>query len=722
MVKTKYKSGIALVSVLFIALAVMILALTFSRMVVSESQAAGSSRTINESLHLADGVSERARLKVFDDFKKSFLKVEKFLAVVEGNEQNARVTLRKGTVYTETIGETTGYWEIRRIQNDSESAWIEVAATAKNARGVQTVLRRIGMGKSNIFDLAMLSERTDCMYCHLRVRGDVGQLYHMRPGHGEEGGKGIGSGTTSRVYGNAYAARSVSNDNSDLNGDPKTINSAKFDDILTNYRGEKLPQDLDNDGIPDFPSFERQVAEASADGTLSGGIIYKQLKGSVLSSVPTTSNAATLDGVYDGNLYLEGKPGQPIKLSGDVYVTGDVIIKGEVEGQGAIYTGRNIYVAGNINYTNANADCWKESDPDVCAQQDIISAKDELRLAARGNLIIGDYTEKKADGTDKLWAEAQASMYFREQFSFNDSDTKYYDKVTGDELSCSTNSTPYTCKNADGQVINTYTAVPGVAAYDYSLKPGQIKPDGSFEAWLDDTTYQDILGRETRPYNTWRYGADGTRNQITLDTLKEQFAAYNVSDASLVPMLCTTRVECDNKRGLFEMKDLSNNVIGLVHWGKSGSDTGVETMRVMMNPRIDAEKQVTRIDAFLFANQRIAGKTFMAPTVINGGLIAKDIGVLAPGIRKEWWMNSSYDFLDTKVNNPTLDCTDRSSLTGHGLENVAFNPDADNCALTVNYDFRIRNGGFGFNLVGRNAGQTVGWQIAAKRSDHVTGP
>lgn len=519
----------------------------------------------------------------------------------------------------------------------------------------------------------------------------------------------------------------MSSDDTQLFGSDKKINGTEFTgDIASGYRGDKLPQDQNGDDIPDFPAIDRRVAEASADGSLSGGVIYKMNRGGKLVSVPSSSNQSTLNQTYDGNLVLIGTVDNPINLDKDVYVSGDVVIKGYVKGQGTIYAGRNVYLAGDINYADENSDCWKASEPDACARQDIENDKTELRLAARGNIVIGDYTEKNPDGTDKSWSGLQSADYYRSQFGFYGS-TKYYDKATGDELSCSAGDAGTTCHNVDGEVITNYKAVSSKDTYDYSLRPGQVKSDGSFEGWLDDGTYQAILGKETRPYNTWRYkitNANETRDTLTLDDLKAQFKDYtNIDDASLNAMVCAKDADGNGptcESGSYVITDTAGNEIGVVYWNDGNE------MRVIMNPPIAVDRQVTRVDAFLYANQRIAGKTFMAPMVINGGLIAKDIGILAPGVQyREWWMTNRYAFLDTdESGSDPLDCTDVAALDSlkYSLKDTAYEPDADNCALTINYDYRMRNGGLGFNLVEGSVGQTIGWQIAAKRSDHVTGP
>ena len=326
--------------------------------------------------------------------------------------------------------------------------YIDIAATAETGTGVQTVIRRINMGESPIFDLAMLSKKTDCIYCHLHVNGDVGSLGDLRPGWGEEGGSGVGSGGElggSLVNGDVFIAKEASKDDTDLSNDPAQINGAQFNgSVSENYAGNRLPKDNDGDNNPDFPVINREVAKTNAEGTLSGGKIYTVAFGATLASVPASGNQTVINKTFDGNVILEGTLDNPIVLDGDVYFEGDVIIKGYVKGRGGIYSGRNTYVAGNINYIDPPENCATKSNPDQCAENAIINKKDELRLAARGNVILGDYTEVNADGTQETWQEQQASEYFRSQFGLWD--MRCYDTQTSDELEFS--GTDY--KNIDG--------------------------------------------------------------------------------------------------------------------------------------------------------------------------------------------------------------------------------------------------------------------------------
>ena len=87
-----------------------------------------------------------------------------------------------------------------------------------------------------------------------------------------------------------------------------------------------------------------------------------------------------------GVLVLEGTPENPIVVKGPVVVESDVIIKGYVTGQGTIYSGRNVHIVGNIQYVNPPS--WSDKRPNSSN-----SSKDLLGLMAKGNIVMGDYTD-----------------------------------------------------------------------------------------------------------------------------------------------------------------------------------------------------------------------------------------------------------------------------------------------------------------------------------------
>lgn len=95
------------------------------------------------------------------------------------------------------------------------------------------------------------------------------------------------------------------------------------------------------------------------------------------------------NGADQGCLVLDGTS-RPLIIDGPVVVDGDVIIKGTVKGQGAIYSGRNIYIVGNITYSDEPT--WSKPDTTPTATVHQNENADMLGLAAKGNIVLGNYT------------------------------------------------------------------------------------------------------------------------------------------------------------------------------------------------------------------------------------------------------------------------------------------------------------------------------------------
>jgi hypothetical protein len=764
--KGKKTQGIALISVLFIAAIVLILASTFIFTIVREQQSNNAAKLVSDALQTADAISERGRLKTVATFHEALGQAPDFVREVYAllknqpslsRDADLRATIEASdimNVNSEDINGKSGRWtvtgatEFNATTQVEPDLYITVSATAETSTGVQTILRQINMGQSQIFDLAMLARNTDCIYCHLRVNGDVGSLgTTFQPGWDNKPGRTSGGDYGgSVVNGDLFLVGKAGTDDgdTDLDADPNTVNGARFTgEIEEDFDGEPLPQ---QDGVNAFPAIKRDLA-STAKGSISGGIIYTVASNETLSGVPTASSDASLEGAQSGNVVLVGTEEDPLVLDGDVYFEGDVVIKGVVQGRGAIYSGRNLYVAGNVEALDP-ANCKNASNKDSCARQAIRDNKDELRLGARGNIVLGDYTEINDQGETKNWQELQAADYFRSQFGFKNTstdpkDVKCYDKATGDELepTKAPDGAITSLKNIDGNEIATSvtdTAVVCVPekgnlnndAYSYSMRPGSIdETSGDFVPWLTDGLYQDILGTETRKYDTWRYDIADKSTVDTAEVLK-QFGKYNLSAASLDNILkAITGTGGKN----FDVTNADGQIIGIVDWD------GGQTIRVTIDEAFTYEKQITKVDAFLYSNQRIAGKTFSAPLVINGGMISEEIGILAPGLTKMpyWGDRARYDFFGDPTSSNPANRPDCSQSNAAFLENFvpgklpedvttadteqlsSFQPDSDDCALTVNYDHRLRNGGLGYNLVSAALGQTLTWQIGDKKSDQV---
>ncbi len=503
------QKGIALVTVLVAVVIVVTIFTILSASVLSELRNGRTVSVRDELAQSADGLSERARLQLVLNYRNLGIGVPAYLAQVAENPTTNTVDLGNGI---------TGRWRVLRVSPPgSDYGWIEVAATASRGSESQTVIRRVSFGQNDVFKLAMLSETTNCMYCHLRVNGDVGALFHHRPGWGVEGSSGHGSGGHeggSVIRGNLYAARTITNDDTPRNASGAltrgnysangtgTLNAYKINgslvtgDVEVNSTNSALPQDTDGDGIPDFPPIKRSVALASANGSLSGGVIVAIGAGQVLNATTlTTAQVGGINRTYNGNLVLIGTPDNPIVLDKDIYVSGDVVIKGVVKGRGAIYAGRNLYIAGNVTYQNPPSKpgqgvCTGVTDPDQCARLNIANGRDELRLAARGNTVVGDYTERDAAGNLLPIDQRQSADYYRAQFGFYGGN-RYYDIQTGDELVYKSGR----YYNVEGTEIPASSVItraanqanPAQDAYSYSFRPGSVDSSGNFNPWISDS-------------------------------------------------------------------------------------------------------------------------------------------------------------------------------------------------------------------------------------------
>lgn len=619
-----------------------------------------------------------------------------------------------------------GAWITAVSAPDSSTHWVEIEGYGEvEGSGLQgsktraTVVQRISFGNNNIFQNAMLTKTVNCMGCHLHVRGDVGVLGFFRPGWGTEGVDGSNSGDGSIIEGNIYAASLASHSALKQPSQPVGQNSGYFISTNSQYNieahggdyfdarranaesvapnptdgfyevnglkvvgdlhttadniGNRLPQDEDGNGERDFPNVNPIKAEKGATGQVSiagtsGGKIY---------SVPPTENftgapaqeVGNITKTADGSVVLIGTFDDPIQLNGNVFIEGDVMIKGYVTGQGAIYSGRNLYVLGDIQYKNPPTAYKNSSDPDADAAADVATGFDELRLAARNSVVIGDFTRDNDAGTGYLpISQRQGEDFIKAQFGLGG--TGIFRKGTGEELRYdSATSTYYNDMNVEIPASEVVTKS-GDNYYNAAIMPTRIDDAGNINFWISQQNIRNLIETENLTMNSWRGGVSGD------STAKKNFLMQNGFTSTQATAI-GSGTGGYNGGNFYVRKD------------SSGSFT---TYRVILDSSMPYTKAVGKIDAFLYATNRIAGKVSAKNLVINGGLIAEKIGILAPGRKKEWWMgNSRYNVLNPNLINP-------------------FN-DEKFGELTINYDYRLRNGGLGFELLNGEPGQRLFFQI-----------
>ena len=134
-----------------------------------------------------------------------------------------------------------------------------------------------------------------------------------------------------------------------------------------------------------------QTADANMSTIKQGGktlvsVFYDGVGPSGLTTV-NDANGNEVTAPDYGSLVLTGTQSNPIEVNGPVIIPGDVIISGYVKGQGTIYAGRNVHIVGNIQYVNPPTWSGKSSSGGSNA------TKDMLGLMAKGNIVMGNYTE-----------------------------------------------------------------------------------------------------------------------------------------------------------------------------------------------------------------------------------------------------------------------------------------------------------------------------------------
>ena len=733
MTANRKQQGIALVTVLGIAMVVLALLMVITNVTVRGARVTSRDVTSIQLVQLADGYSDQARLTLAQNYLDSKLSLSKWIGKISPNvnanpqvisPSDPLVSALAG-IHERSVNGTILRWKIAGLSvKQASKASIEIHTTAIDSSGnAQTVIRQVWFGDNEIFDLALLSERVDCMFCHLNVKGDVGSLDILRPGWGNEGkngdlSSGVGSGKDSIIDGDVYSAKKVTTDKvgtNDING--TILTSGKK--LNENYSGDKLPQG--DDGNPSFPGLDRGAIKGSASGSVSGGTIRTVDPAGTWSNGP--ASASGISKTFDGNVVLEGTEANPIVLNGDVYVSGDVVIKGVVTGRGAIYAGRNLYVAGNLTNKNkadqpAAGLCKDITDDDAgrneCAVKNIAAGRDETRLSAGNNLILGDYTEQKADLTQTSLRDRQSADYFRSQFGLNPGAgaEKFVRKGSSEELRYDTGSKKYFDQVNREVNASEVQAVGGVGIDPYRplMAPGSTDSSGNFNSWLSDAEYQGILGSESIPSNTWRseYGTKSAEMIPEADKIANFVA--ELEEAGLPknsPQTLEIATALAQRKALGKFKyggkdKEDKDVSGYIN--VSLDDKGNPSLRVSVNEARDSRQETTALDAFLYANSRIAGKLSPRGGYVNGGMIARQIGVLAPGKNADngWWIDDAAErkaFTDCDRAARPTDSTDDAANVG------------TNCNYSINYDYRLRNGGYGYNYYRGVTGATREWKL-----------
>jgi hypothetical protein len=287
------------------------------------------------------------------------------------------------------------------------------------------------------------------------------------------------------------------------------------------------------------------------------------------------------------------------------------------------------------------------------------------------------------------------------------------------------------------------------SAYDYIVKPGNIQSDGSFKKSLTDKEFRDILGvQDQKDKVTVRGGSSflGGANNNVVDVQTGDDSSTSTTTTTSSPVLgpsgttgtvgttsqvdtkvtyTTTTTKTTATSGLatnVTESKVTNTITSTTTYSKkngkivaktttnTASSTPVASTFITQNQHVpgvlyDYEdpksttsidkvnnriaNQVERVDAYVYANRRIAGVVRGTSMQANGGFVTKEFGILATAVE------SSKNGLAAPTN-----CTNLNSSTAskpnnycnglnYGTDKASNDANTDGTGLQINYDNRL---------------------------------
>ncbi len=323
-----------------------------------------------------------------------------------------------------------------------EARDVEVIATG-TVNGVTFSVQknlRAQVTNTHKFDFGLLAhELPECMFCHLEIRGDVGQVsptqFKMWSAYDRAGYD------RSAVYGDFYVKGTYSSTSRETNGASNGQNQER----MVTDQGGNIYQSYTGDKLSDWGEIRSYFEPGAWFDTLStsqaaklsfalppaltlGDAIANQTSFMAVmaagTSLATTTPSIPIAGpIVNGHLILIGTPANPIVLDDAVTVHGDVVIKGTVKGIGNINASGNIYITDSIVYAKPPSNILKAED----GASDGTPA-DKLGLASASNILVGDMTDQKTgrflnvqfvdvNGSGYEWVPAE---FLNNNYAFDD--------------------------------------------------------------------------------------------------------------------------------------------------------------------------------------------------------------------------------------------------------------------------------------------------------------
>ena len=414
------------------------------------------------------------------------------------------------------------------------------------------------------------------------------------------------------------------------------------------------PGSINNRKIDDF-EFAR--AAATATGAITAGIVNVTAKGDSIDTLAEyaaayfTGNAASVQQSVDGNVILTGTPDNPIRIDGTVAIDGDLVIQGWVQGEGTLLVRGNVYIPSDLVYLD-----------DVDGNGSRIFGKNDglsnaLGVTAGGNILIGDFQRPASIQPDESYQLAGKFEYISgnpdtgvvmdDQWSFALAEIALFNRAEwartqeflpgmGDDFAAPSVPNPHYDPDYvpryygydEDTIIPIFNKAPASA-------PDPLDPDAQFLYY--DPALDSWIGEEAS------LGWDQTKLTYADPT--------NPNDPLLFDAVTGEPIAVTSQ--------LSH------HDGWISPDIYQTAVESMHDNRGVLDDRAMHIDGLLYTNNAIFSlvhKTsdFRGRMIMNGSLVAADLGMLVPGHHALWGE------------------TNRSTISNYAI------------GLQLNYDARVK--------------------------------
>ncbi len=369
----------------------------------------------------------------------------------------------------------------------------------------------------------------------------------------------------------------------------------------------------DNGGVsPNVPSSDRgnriiddsefNATVAGVAGSISGGKI------SVVSGADTIDSISELDGlstapnqtslapITNGSVVLIGTDANPIQLNGEVAIRGDLILFGKVQGEGSLLVSGNVYIPEDLSYVDGT-----DANGERTFGRDSGGSTNALAIASGGNILVGNIFHPRFGRGQVTGSEDGSFSFIMDELAiFNRAEWTKTQPVLpgrGEDFN----------QPGSWTVSNPLYEGPNYVPRYYSFNDGGTIPIYNKGIYFDASS------------STWV----GKEHPGNWDQRRLTYAdADNAGDPILY------NADGSPKAAVYPLT--------------AGSWMSDAMLKLLMNQRASARSsrrsEAMQVDALLYSNNSIFGiipnslrnRGFDGKMTVNGGIVAADIGLLAP--------------------------------------------------------------------------------------------